>query len=168
MKKLLVVALVPTVFGLAAADALAQQRPSTPSTDRPATSPADRPAGRQEAGPAFSMPADAYHSDRIIGAKVRDQQGKDIGEIDSLVIDKSGKVSHAVIGKGGVLGVGENKVVVPWSDVNVKADGDGDRVAVTMDQSKLERAPRFEERRAGRDRSPAASPGTTQQPAERK
>ena len=108
------------------------------------------------------MPANAYESDRIIGTKVKDAQGKDIGEIDALIIDsQDGKVSHAVIGKGGLLGVGEQKVVVPWSEVKMTRDKDGDRVAVTMDQSKLDSAPRYERRAATRDRAPAASPGTT-------
>lgn len=162
MKGLLVAALVPSVFALAAADAMAQQpRPTTPPADRPA---ADRPAER------FTLPANAYESDRIVGTKVKDAQGKDIGEIDALIIDsQEGKVTHAVIGKGGLLGVGEQKVVVPWSDVKMTRDSDGDRVAVTMDASRLENAPRYEGRRAAGDRPPAASPGTTTRPpAERK
>lgn len=160
MKGFLVAALVPSVFALAAADAAAQQpRPTTPPAERPA---ADRPAERRDAGPAFTMPANAYESDRIVGTKVKDAQGKDIGEIDALIVDaQEGKVTHAVIGKGGVLGVGETKVVVPWSEVKMSRDKDGDRVAVTMDASRLENAPRYERRAATRDRAPAASPGTT-------
>lgn len=154
MKKVLVAVLVSSTFGLAA-DALAQQRPTTPPADRPAE------RERRDAGPAFTMPAGAWTSERIVGTKVKDAQGKDIGEIDALVIEKDGKVSHVVIGKGGVLGVGEEKVVVPWSDVTMTADRDGDRVAATVDQSKLQSAPRYRER----DRTPAASPGTP--PAQR-
>ena len=41
--------------------------------------------------------------------------GKNIGKIDALLIDpKEGKVSHAVVGMGGMLGVGDEKVVVPY------------------------------------------------------
>jgi sporulation protein YlmC with PRC-barrel domain len=166
MKGLLVAALVPSILGLAAADGLAQQRPAAPPAERPVT---DRPAERKEAGPAFTMPAGAYESDRIVGTKVKDAQGKDIGEIDALIIDsQEGKVTHAVIGKGGVLGIGASKVVVPWSEVQMTTDRDGDRVAITMEESKLENAPRYERRQAARDRAPAASPGTTPAPAERR
>ena len=166
MKMLLVAALVPSILGLATADALAQQRPTTPPADRPA---ADRPAARTDAGPAFTMPAGAYESDKIVGTKVKDAQGKDIGEIDALLIDsQEGKVTHVIIGKGGLLGVGEQKVVVPWSEVKMTTDKDGDRVAVTVDQAKLESAPRYQGRQAVRERAPAASPGTTRPPAERK
>lgn len=158
MKKVLVAVLVSSTFGLAA-DALAQQRPAAPPADRPAV---DRPAERRDVGPAFTVPAGTWTSDKIVGTKVKDAQGKDIGEIDALLIEKDGKVSHVVIGKGGVLGIGEEKVVVPWSDVTMTADRDGDRVAVTMDQSKLQNAPRYRER----ERAPAASPGTA--PAQRR
>ena len=155
MKKLLVAALVPSFLALAAADGLAQQRPSSPPADRPA-------ADRKDSGPAFTMPANAFESDRIIGTRVKDAQGKDIGEVDALLVDsQDGKITHAIIGLGGVLGVGERKVAVPWSQVKMSRDRDGDRVAVTMDRATLENAPRYERRQAAGDRAPAASPGTT-------
>jgi hypothetical protein len=82
-----------------------------------------------------------------------------MGEIDALLVDpKDGKVTHAVIGLGGFLGIGEDKVVVPWSDVKVAAHQEGKKAVITMDQSVLERAPKYVK---ASDRSPAASPATT-------
>jgi PRC-barrel domain len=64
--------------------------------------------------------------------------------VESLLIDpQTGKVSEVVIGVGGVLGIAEKRVVVPWSDLQL---GRYDRSAS-----------------AARDRtsSPSASPRTT-------
>ena len=149
MKKLLmgiaaVIVAMPLVAGASA-------------TDKPASKDATK---KSDARPAFKPDANVRESSDIIGTRVKDAQGKNIGEIDRLLIDESGKVTHAVVGVGGVLGVGEDKVVVPWSEVKMTAAKDGGRKAeITMDQAKLQNAPRYE-RMAG-DRAPAASPATT-------
>src|SRR5918994_978065 len=70
------------------------------------TRPADKPARDT-----------AAETKDIIGTRIKSTDGKDLGEVDQLLIDRNGKVSHVVIGFGGVAGVGEKKVVVPWSDL---------------------------------------------------
>src|SRR5918995_6848896 len=65
------------------------------------------------ARPAWAPPSGILESERLIGMKVRNAEGKDIGEIDQLIVDPAdGKVSHVVIGQGGMLGIGEQKVVL--------------------------------------------------------
>jgi sporulation protein YlmC with PRC-barrel domain len=131
-------------------------------TDRtPATPQAPRGTSDKAPREAFKAPEGVMESSKIVGTKVRDAAGKDLGEIDQVLIDtKSGKVTHAVIGRGGVLGVGETKVVVPWTSVDLKVDtANRDKMMVTMEQSALEAAPRYDRRAAGTDR-PAASPRT--------
>jgi sporulation protein YlmC with PRC-barrel domain len=110
---------------------------------------------------AWQKPAEAMESTKLIGARVKGADGKDVGEIDSLVVSKDGKVSHVIVGKGGVAGIGETKVVVPWSDVKVGFDRDRDNPVITMDPAALDRAPKYERRAARDDRTPAASPGTS-------
>jgi len=101
----------------------------------------------------------------VIGMRVKNEQGKDVGEVDNLLIDpQSGKISHVVIGLGGFMGVGEKKVVVPWSELKVAMAADGKKPTATLDQAKLESAPRWGRTvSADRDRTaaPAASPKTT-------
>jgi sporulation protein YlmC with PRC-barrel domain len=135
-----------------ALDASAQQ---TPGEQR------DRQMQRDTQRQAWQKPADAVESSKLIGAKVKGADGKDVGEIDALIVDTDGKVSHVVVGRGGVVGIGETKVVVPWSDVKMSWDRDRDNPVITMDSTALERAPRYE-RGAIRDgeRTPAASPAT--------
>lgn len=132
--------------------------------------PADRPASDREISkqrdtrdtrPAWKNEANLHDSGDIIGTRIKNAEGKDIGEVDRLMIDSaSGKISHVVVGLGGFLGVGEKKVVVPWSDLRLSAAPDGKKALITMDQAKLESAPRYE-RAARAERSPSASPATS-------
>jgi len=132
------------------------------------TRPSDRPASdrgtttkQSDARPAWKAEGAVVDSSDIVGTRIRDGQGKDLGEIDRLIIDpQSGRITHVVVGVGGLMGVGEKKVVVPWSELKMAGTQDGRKAVVVMDRSKLENAPRFE-RTARTDRSPAASPATS-------
>ena len=169
MKKLLAAAVVPSLLTFCfVTDGVAQT--SRPPADRPA---ADRPAAKPAAPPreAWVAPEGVHTSSELIGTRIKNAEGKDIGEIDQLLIDpKTGAVTHVVVGLGGLLGVGETKVVVPFSDISLSAQHKGSKAVVTMDQSKLEKAPRFERRQVSRDLSPAASPrqAPADKPADKK
>jgi sporulation protein YlmC with PRC-barrel domain len=120
----------------------------------------------ETAHPKFTPPPASLLSRAVIGARVKNAEGKDLGEIDQLVIDlKSGQVSHAVIGVGGLAGVGETKVVVKWSDLRIQPDSANPRRTIaTVDQAVVDRGPQW--RADERDRvPPAASPTTTIPPA---
>jgi sporulation protein YlmC with PRC-barrel domain len=124
---------------------------------RPATDPTPSRSEPQRA--TWAPDAGMFESSKLIGMKVKNTQNKDVGEISQLIIDQGGKVSHVIVGKGGVLGVGEQRVALAWSDLKVQADPDSrNRWIATVDQAKLDAAPRFEARR---DTAPAASPGTS-------
>lgn len=130
-------------------DVSAQQRDTQ---DRP------READKDKNRPAWSKPADVVEAKKLMGARVKGADGKDVGEIDQLLVNQSdGKVSHVVIGKGGFAGLGETKVVMPWSDLHVRWDGD--KPMVSVETAALDRAQRYEAR--DRERAPAASPSTT-------
>lgn len=128
-------------LSLLAADAVAQQRP----------------APRENAPAAWTMPASAVESGKLIGARIKNAADKDMGEIDALIVNPTdGKITHVVVGKGGVAGVGETKVVVPWSEVKIRAEKD--KIVVSMDQAALDRAPKYDKRQAADQTVPAASP----------
>lgn len=90
----------------------------------------------------------------IIGTRIKNAEGKDLGEIDQLLISRDGKVTHAVIGVGGLAGVGEKKVVVPWSALKFAPVAEGKKNAIVISEATLTGAPRYE--RA--DMAPSASP----------
>lgn len=127
-----------------------------------AQQPLRQPRERDTPGQAVHIQGDAVLSRTVIGARVKNREGKDLGEIDQLVIDpKTGRVSHVLLGLGGLAGVGERKVVVAWGDIRLMADPSlPHRTIASVDQAVIERAPRWDRRedRGALDRSPSASP----------
>jgi sporulation protein YlmC with PRC-barrel domain len=98
----------------------------------------------------------------VLGMRIINEHGREVGEIDNLLIDtRDGRISHVVIGIGGFMGVGEKKVVVPWADLKVSSDGK--RHVATLEQAKLDSAPRWDRIVSGESERtpPSASPGTT-------
>jgi len=111
--------------------------------------------------PVWKNEPGLHETKDIIGTRIKNTAGKDLGEIDQLLIDRNGKISYVVIGLGGIAGVGEKKVVVPWSDLKFAPVAAGKKNAITMDEAKLETAPRYDRAAAAHlDAAPAASPRT--------
>lgn len=87
-----------------------------------------------------SQPQNLIQARDIIGMHIKNELDKTVGTIDNLLIDpKTGKVSHVVARLGGVLGVGEKKVVVPWNDLKISMTTDGKKPTATI-EAKLEAA----------------------------
>lgn len=67
-----------------------------------------------------------------------------IGKIDDLVIGADGRISHAVLGVGGFLGIGEKNVALSLSDIKVMRMSDGTLVGfVTSTKKQLQDMPAF-------------------------
>jgi sporulation protein YlmC with PRC-barrel domain len=54
-----------------------------------------------------------WRSSKLIGVNVYNDNNDKIGDIQDLIVDKSGKVENVVLGVGGFLGMGEHYVAVP-------------------------------------------------------
>ena len=81
-------------------------------------------------------------SDKVDGTSVYGIDGKKIGAIERVMIDKvSGKVAFAVLSFGGFLGMGEDFYPLPWSTLNYDTNLGGYLVNLTKDQ--LEKAPKY-------------------------
>jgi sporulation protein YlmC with PRC-barrel domain len=65
---------------------------------------------------------------------VYDPNESKIGDVDDVLVDKSGKVTGIVIGVGGFLGAGEKDVIVPFTAV--KTAKKNDKWWLTLDQTK--------------------------------
>ena len=57
----------------------------------------------------------------LIGRDVVNASGKDIGEIDDIVINDQDQAMYAVIGVGGFLGLGEKAVAIPFEQLRLGA-----------------------------------------------
>ena len=81
-------------------------------------------------------------SEDVEGTEVYGLDGKNIGEIDHLMIDKvSGRVAYAVMSFGGFLGLGHSHCPVPWGALTYDATIGGYRANVT--EQLLKDAPEF-------------------------
>ena len=54
-----------------------------------------------------------FRSSKLIGVNVYNDNNEKVGDIQELIVDKSGKVDNVVLGVGGFLGMGEHYVAVP-------------------------------------------------------
>jgi sporulation protein YlmC with PRC-barrel domain len=101
-----------------------------------------------------------WRGSKLIGSHVKDKAGRDIGKIEDLLVERDGRITHAVLSFGGLLGVGDRLYVVPWSTMRVERT-DKDNVTVMLDNVKkedLEKAPRYTEKGPRYGEEPAARP----------
>ncbi|WP_336492296.1 PRC-barrel domain-containing protein [Methylobacterium nigriterrae] len=84
-------------------------------------------------------------SDHIEGTAVFDANGKRIGSIKRLVIEKiSGHVAYAVTTFGGFLGMGSEVHTIPWEQLHYDTELHGYHTTITEEQ--LRQAPEFTRR----------------------
>lgn len=80
-------------------------------------------------------------AEKLLGMKVVNRMGEEVGTVDDIVIDPSGTVSGLVIKTGGFMGIGGKAVAIAWRDVGTAARSDVVNVALTKDD--LKKAPAF-------------------------
>lgn len=81
-------------------------------------------------------------SDKVEGTAVYGSDSQKIGTIERVMIDKqSGRVSYAVLGFGGFLGIGNDHYPLPWQSLKYDTRLGGYVTGVT--ETQLEGAPRY-------------------------
>ena len=71
------------------------------------------------------MPHALIPSDRVEGTAIYDRNGKHVGKIERLMIDKiTGQVQYGVVTFGGFLGFGEHYFPIPWDALKYHAPTD--------------------------------------------
>jgi PRC-barrel domain len=81
-------------------------------------------------------------SEDVHGTTVYGADGRNIGEIDHLIIDKlSGRVAYAVMSFGGFMGLGHSHYPIPWGALTYDKSLGGFRTTITEQQ--LKDAPEF-------------------------
>ena len=79
----------------------------------------------------------------VVGKKVVNLEGEDIGEIHEVMIESiTGSVTYAVMSFGGFLGIGDKLFAVPW--VSLRYDRNGDVFVMKADRDLLKNAPGFD------------------------
>jgi len=95
-----------------------------------------------------AAPTESWTVTNYYKQAVYDPKESKIGDIDDVLVDKSGKITGLVIGVGGFLGAGEKDVIVPFTAV--KTAKKNDKWWLTLDETKddLKGAPGFRYDRA--------------------
>lgn len=83
-------------------------------------------------------------SDRVEGARILNADGKKIGNVKRLMIDKvSGNVVYAVVCFGGFLGIGEEYFPLPWASMKYNSAVEAYELLTLMSDEELTKAPSF-------------------------
>lgn len=80
--------------------------------------------------------------EHLIGQKVKDPQGQEVGDVENLLVRPDGRVAGLVVEWGVLAGLGANQVAVPWSDVQLSPDGK--QVTVNATRAQLEQKPKYD------------------------
>ena len=117
--------------------AAAVQPPLPPVQPPP---PAAAPPSSAPAAVQSVPPGDA---EAILGQRVTDPDGKDIGRLVDVLVDANGQPQAAVIDFGGFMGVGNRKIAVVWSSLRFNPGDAKRKVALEMTPDQIKTAPEF-------------------------
>ncbi|MDF1586862.1 PRC-barrel domain-containing protein [Marinimicrococcus flavescens] len=144
-------ALVP-LAALLGAGAVHAQQAQTPAAG-PGVVPAPQSVGSGAEGPhrlwPFQGGTTAFGDDRLLvegqvlggfaisqlmDEDVEGADGEEIGEIEDVLVDQEGRVAAVVLEVGGFLGLGERKVALPMSQIEVRGEDRDLFTSATRDQ----------------------------------
>jgi len=96
-------------------------------------------AGIREARASYTIVA----KKSVLGAKVINSGGEDLGKIEDMVIDmRNNRVAYAILSFGGLFGVGDKHFAIPWEALAFDLS---EKVAVlNVDKDRLSNAPGFD------------------------
>jgi sporulation protein YlmC with PRC-barrel domain len=88
------------------------------------------------------LDAGTLRAKELIGRDIVTASGESLGDIDDLVVSADGRITHGIVGIGGLMGVGKIPVLVPVERLQL-ANPDGN-AKIVMTREELNLLPRFE------------------------
>ncbi|NEU14982.1 PRC-barrel domain containing protein [Methylobacterium sp. BTF04] len=87
----------------------------------------------------------AFRSDDLLGSEVRTPGNVALGTVDDIVMGAdSGKIAYLVVARGGIFGIGEHHVAVPWD--NFKVTPNLNILVLDTSRDGMDKAPQITER----------------------
>jgi hypothetical protein len=81
----------------------------------------------------------------ILGHKVADAEGKDIGRLVDVLVGQQGAPQAAVIDFGGFMGVGSRKIAVQWSALHFAPDDGKHPITINLTPDQIKAAPEYKD-----------------------
>lgn len=97
----------------------------TPPTDAQTTA-TDSQARRQPI-------AHVIRASKVIGADLKNGSNQSLGKVEELLMDRNDRVVFAIVGRGGVLDIGESHVPVPWSKIRLNVGRENAAISTMLD-----------------------------------
>lgn len=139
MKNVIMVPILLLVSVLLAANVFAQQQRSQ-QRQPPQSQKSPEGLTKQEQQPAQSGQGQlqwAQKSSDVLDKKIISKDGKELGTAEDLIIGKDGKIEYVILSTGGLLGIGGEKVAVPWD--KIKSTPNVDQLRAEVNQSEVQK-----------------------------
>ena len=82
---------------------------------------------------------------QLMGMKVEGIDGKKLGDIKDLVVDREdGSIDYAVLDFGGIIGIGDKYFAVPWAALQFAPDNK--KLLLDVSKKELKDAPGFDKK----------------------
>lgn len=96
---------------------------------------------------------------RLIGADLVNSTNDKLGDVDEVLVTTDGRVNAVVVAMGGVMGLGERKVVVPWERLRFSSQGRDLVVKTDVSRETLNAMPEYRDpSRPSSDQRPSTVP----------
>jgi hypothetical protein len=83
------------------------------------------------------------NSNEVVGVKVENPIGEDLGKVEAIMLDKmSGQAVYVVLSFGGFLGMGDKLFAMPWHIFSYSPTKE--KFIISLDQEKLKNSPGFD------------------------
>jgi putative membrane protein len=132
-------------IGSSAPLAQAQEQPA--QTESPAVVQQKGPTAEIKESEEALTPEEPTLATAFMGRAVyssEDPESDNIGDVNDLIISEDGAITHAIVGVGGFLGIGEKDVAVPFDELQV-VEQEGDiRLVYAATREQLEAAEQFD------------------------
>jgi sporulation protein YlmC with PRC-barrel domain len=90
---------------------------------------------------AATTQATAIDANKLIGQTIYNAQEEKIGDVESVILNKDGKVRAVIVGVGGFLGLGSKGVAIDWDKLTVTDNGE--RVTAGLTKEQLQALPEY-------------------------
>lgn len=79
-----------------------------------------------------------YRCNKIVGTRVRNAVGQNVGRLDDLVMDlEANRIAFGILSYGGFLGLGARRFAIPWDEFSLQFNEDRKQFLLDVDPSKL-------------------------------